>query len=103
MNKTIFIDSDCKCHVSNPDGMYTEIEAPELFNDKCTAYIEGFRVRPEGRTYTRDDGKVFGPEGFGISPWRDLELLEEFQAQYEESQKTIDEYAAALRTMGVKV
>lgn len=78
----IYIDNDCKCHVSNPDGIYTAIKAPEQFNDKCTAYIEGFRVRPEGFTYVREDGKAFGPDGYSVSPWRDLALLEEFQAQY---------------------
>lgn len=80
---TIYIDNDCKCHVSKPDGTYTKIEAPEQFNGKCAAYIEGFRVRPDGYTYTREDGKVFGPDGYSVSPWRDLALLEEFQAQYE--------------------
>ena len=78
----IYIDNECKCHVSNPDGIYTEIEAPESFHGKCPAYIEGFRVRPAGYTYTFN-GEIFGPDGLSASPWRDLALLEEFQAQYE--------------------
>lgn len=82
----IYIDNECKCHVSNPNGTYTEIEAPERFNGKCPMYIEGFRVRPDGFTYVREDGEVFGPDGESISPWRDLGLLEEFQAQYEAQQ-----------------
>lgn len=80
---TIYIDNNCKCHVSNPDGTYTEIEAPDEFEGKCAAYIEGFRVRPNGYIYTREDDKVFGPDGEGVSPWRDINLLNEFQAQYE--------------------
>lgn len=80
---TIYIDNDCKCHVSNSDGTYTEIEAPEQFNGKCAAYIEGFRVKPEGCTFTREDGKVFGPDGYSVSPWEDLALLNKFQTQYE--------------------
>lgn len=80
---TIYIDTNCKCHLSNPDGIYTEIEAPEKFEGKAPAYIEGFRVKPEGYTFTRNDGKVFGPDGYSVSPWRDLALLDEFQAQYE--------------------
>ena len=80
---TIFIDNECKCHISNPDGIYTAIEAPEQFEGKAPVYIEGFRVKPVGYTFTREDGKVFGPDGYSISPWRDLTLLEEFQAQYE--------------------
>ena len=79
----VYIDNDCKCHVTNPDGAYTEIPMPEQFNGKCAAYIEGFRVRPNGYTYVREDGKVFGPDGESVSPWRDLALLNEFQRQYE--------------------
>lgn len=80
---TIYIDNDCKCHVSNPNGTYTEIEAPEQFNGKCAAYIEGFRIRPEGYTYTREDGKVFGPDGKSVSPWKPLNELEAAQTKYE--------------------
>lgn len=99
----IYIDENYKCHVSNPDGIYTEIDTPKQFNGKCTAYIEGYRVRPEGYTYIREDGFVFGPEGTSVSPWRDLALLQEFQTQYEqqlaetEAIKTENaEYEAAL-------
>lgn len=79
----IFIDNECKCHVTNPNGVYTEIPTPPEFEGKCAAYIEGYRVKPEGYTFTREDGKVFGPDGYSVSPWRDLALLNEFQAQYE--------------------
>lgn len=79
----IFIDTDCKCHVSNPVGIYTEIEAPKQFNDKCSTYIEGFRVRPDGYTYSREDGKVFGPVGYFVGPWKPISELEAAQAQYE--------------------
>ena len=106
----IYIDKDCKCHVSKPDGAYTEIEAPEQFNGKCSAYIEGFRVRPNGFTYVREDGKVFGPDGESVSPWRDLVLLEEFQAQYEDQQAEAEQLKAeladadaALKELGVEV
>lgn len=80
---TIYIDNECKCHVTNHDGIYTAISTPPELEGKCAAYIEGFRVKPEGYTFTREDGKVFGPDGDSISPWRDLALLEEFQRQYE--------------------
>ena len=92
----IYIDNECKCHVSNPDGIYTKTKAPELFYGKCPAYIEGFRVRPNGYTYTFN-GEVFGPDGESISTWRDLALLEEFQAQYEAQLAAI----AAAYTEGV--
>lgn len=79
---TIYIDKDCKCHVSNPDGTMRAFDVP-FFDGKAPAYIEGFRVKPEGYTYTREDGKVFGPDGYSVSPWEDLALLNRFQAQYE--------------------
>ena len=79
----IYIDDECKCHVSNPNGTYTEVEAPEKFIGKGSAYIEGFRYKPYGFTYTRNDGESFGPEGESITPWEDLALLNRFQAQYE--------------------
>lgn len=80
---TIYIDNECKCHVTNPEGIYTTIEAPPELEGKAPAYIEGFRVKPEGYSFVREDGKAFGPDGYSVSPWRDLTLLDEFQAQYE--------------------
>ncbi len=101
----IYIDIECKCHVNNPDGIYTEIEAPEQFNGKCPAYIEGFRVRPEGYTFTREDGMVFGPEGESVSPWVDLAILEKAQLEYELEQLKAElaDADAALEVLGVTV
>lgn len=96
----IYIDAECKCHVSNPDGIYVEIEAPEQFNGKCSAYIEGFRVRPEGFTFTRADGVVFGPKGSSVSPWKDDALLEATQEGYEESHASADKaYAEGVNSI----
>lgn len=106
----IYIDDKCKCHVTDTGGIYTEIEAPEQFEGKCQTYIEGYRVRPEGHSYTREDGRAFGPEGSSVSPWRDLNLLCEFQAQYEaqlaETEAVKAELAdadAALAELGVTI
>lgn len=90
---TIYIDNEFKCHVSN-DGTMREVEAPKKFNDKCTAYIEGHRLVPDGETWMREDGKVF--KGEMLTVWRDDTLLDEFQAQYEAQQHTINKYEAAL-------
>ena len=79
----MYVDSECRCHTTNPNDIYTEIEAPEQLEDKCTTYIEGFRVRPEGYTYTRDDGEVFGPDGSSVTPWKPYDRLAAAQAQYE--------------------
>ncbi len=91
---TVYLDLDYKCHVAN-EGNLLAYET-DFFDGKCKAYIEGFRCVPAGHEWTREDGKVFKPQGDMISPCRDLALLEEFQAQYEVQQKTINEYEAAL-------
>lgn len=98
---TIFIDKDCKCHVTNPDGTYTAVEAPVEFNGKCAAYIEGFRVKPEGYTFTREDGVVFGPEGSSVSPWKPLTELEAAQAAYEQARAELLVPAEAAYVEGV--
>lgn len=96
----IYIDHDCKAHVSNPTGAYAEIPTPGQFAGKCAAYIEGFRVRPVGFTYVTEEGKIFGPEGSSISAWRDIALLNEFQAQYEAQLKAAEAaYAAGVNSI----
>ena len=101
----IYIDNECKCHVNNPDGTYTAIEAPEQLIGKCAVYIEGYRVRPEGYTYTRDDGVVFGPDGESVSPWKPLAELERAQLEYELEQLKAElaDADAALEVLGVSV
>lgn len=83
---TIFIDNEFKCHTTNPDGTFREAalsdSAKTFFADKCTAFIEGYRLKPEGETWVREDGHVFSG-GEMISPWKDYDLLEAAQAQYE--------------------
>ncbi len=72
----IYIDADYKCHVSN-DGIMRAFEVPE-FDGKSPAFIEGYRYIPAGETWTNPQGAKCS----GVSPWRDLNLLNEFQAQY---------------------
>jgi len=76
---TIYIDAECKCHVSN-DGTMRAFDVP-FFDGKCSAFVEGYRYVPPGENWTRSDGHIFRDKM--ISPWRDSALLEEFQAQYE--------------------
>jgi hypothetical protein len=90
----IYIDTECKCHTTNPEGKYTEIEAPRQFEGKCDAYIEGYRVRPEGYTYTMDDGTVFGPNGSSVTPWKPYSELDNAQREYEK--QLLAEYESAL-------
>lgn len=76
---TIYVDSDCKCHLIN-DGTMVEVET-DFFNGKCESFIEGYRLVPENRTWTREDGKIFG-SGM-IAPWKDTNILAAYQTQYE--------------------
>ena len=94
---TIYIDTDYKCHTSPGDGL-TAVET-DAFNGKCRQLIEGYRFVPAGESWIREDGHVF--HGEMIAPWRDFDLLEAFQAIYEEEQAKQADMAAALEILGV--
>ena len=82
----IYIDSEFKCHVTNTDGVFREVilseEAANFFADKCSTFIEGYRLKPAGETWISEDGKVFAG-GEMISPWKDYAELYAAQRQYE--------------------
>ena len=86
----IYIDSDFKCHTTNPDGMYTAVET-DFFDGKCDAYIEGYRFVPAGETWTRPDGVAF--TGEMIAPWKDWRELDAAQREYEREQLVAYEQA----------
>jgi hypothetical protein len=75
----IYIDSEFKCHLTN-DGTMREIET-DFFDNRCDAFIEGYRYVPADEVWVREDGEKF--TGTMISPWRDYSILAEFQAQYD--------------------
>ena len=77
--KTIYIDSEFKCHVSN-DGTMHAVET-DFFDGKCDALVEGYRFVPEGESWTRSDGTVF--TGEMIAPWKDYSELDAAQREYE--------------------
>ena len=79
----IYIDNECKCHTTNPDGAFREFDISH-FDGKCQTYIEGHRYCPEGESYTRDDGEVF--PGECIVPWKDYDELDSAQREYEKQQ-----------------
>lgn len=88
---TIYIGSDCKCHTAPGEGL-TAIET-DAFDGKCRQYIEGYRFVPAGERWILEDGTFYSGEM--IAPWRDSNLLEEFQSIYEEEQaKAVEEIAA---------
>lgn len=82
----IYIDSDCKCHIDNPDGAFREAvlseDARVFFANKCTTFVEGYRLKPEGETWVREDGEVFSG-GEMVAPWKPYNELAAAQAQYE--------------------
>ena len=95
--KTIYIDSDFKCHVTN-DGNMAVVET-EFFDGKCDEYIEGYRLVPAGSTWIREDGEAF--EGEMIAPWKPWDELDMAQREYEkqtiqELQEIVAELDAAL-------
>ena len=75
----IYLDLDFRCHLSD-DGSMHPIET-DFFDGKCAAFIEGYRLIPEGESWTRADGAVF--YGQMIAPAEDYSQLEKVQAQYE--------------------
>lgn len=95
--KTIYIDSDFKCHVTN-DGTMRSVET-DYFDGKCDTLIEGYRFVPTGESWTRNDGAVF--YGEMICPWKPYAELDVAQREYE--RRLLAEYAEALRTVGVNV
>ena len=91
----VYIDDSYKCHLSNPNGMYTLVET-DFFNGKCQAYIEGYRFVPDGETWIRADGVMF--QGEMITPWKDWRELDDAQRDYEREQlATIKEENATLQ------
>lgn len=95
--KTIYIDSDFKCHVSD-DGTMTAVET-DFFEGKCDAFVEGYRFVPAGKSWTREDGAVF--QGEMVAPWKPYSELDAAQRQYE--RELLAEFTEALTVLGVEV
>ena len=95
--KTIYLDSDYKCHLAD-DGTRTTVET-DFFDGICDAMVEGYRFVPAGKTWTMDDGTVF--HGEMIAPWKPCGELDKAQREYE--RELMAEYAEALKTLGVTV
>ena len=55
--RTIYIDSDFKCHLTDGEGL-TAVET-KFFDGKCDAFIEGYRFVPAGESWTNEDGETF--------------------------------------------
>lgn len=88
--KTIYIDSEFKCHTTD-DGTMTAVET-DFFDGRCNTYIDGYRYVPAGAEWTREDGVLF--QGEMIAPWKDWQELDNAQREYERQQ--LAAYEAAL-------
>lgn len=84
--RTIYIDSDFKCHPIN-DGTMTIVET-DYFDEMCDTFIKGYRFVPDGEIWTREDGEIF--YGKMIAPWKDFNELDRAQREYEKQQ--LEEY-----------
>lgn len=69
--KTIYLDSEYICHLTN-DGTMQEVET-DVFDGQAKEYIESYRYIPLGQTWTRSDGKEFC--GLMIAPAKDYNRI----------------------------
>lgn len=97
--RTIYLDSDYKCHVAD-GGTMTAVET-DFFDGKCDAFIEGYRFVPNGETWTRSDGAVF--KGEMISAWKPYNELDAAQREYERARLADAENALAILLGGETV
>lgn len=84
--RTIYIDSDFKCHIAN-DGTMDSVET-DFFDGKCNELVEGF-------CYDTSKGYL------QIYPWKPLSELDNAQREYERTQ--LADYKAACERMGIVV
>ena len=94
--RTIYIDSEFKCHTTNPDGIFLEIET-DFFDGKCATFIDGYRFVPSDYSWTRSDGTVF--HGEMITPFKPYSELAAAQRQYEADQtELLEAYQEGVNT-----
>lgn len=84
--RTIYIDSEFKCHVTD-DGTMTSVET-DFFDNKCNFFIEGYCYEIK-------------ENGVAIYPWKDYSELESAQREYERECAAMN--IEALEILGVVV
>lgn len=89
--RKIYIDSEFRCHTTNPDGTFREVD--NFFDGKCQTFIEGYRFIPAGETWTREDGVIFAGEM--IAPIMDYAILIAAQWESDKAQGEITALAKA--------
>ena len=85
----VFIDSENRCHLDNPDGTFREVE-DHFFDNKCQTFSEG---------YCYDDSKGY----VQIYPWKPYDELDAAQRKYERELLADAENALAILLGGGEV
>jgi hypothetical protein len=77
----IYLDENYRAHIEQ-DAETTRMPWADVhgfFAGKCDAFIEGYRVVPEGQTWARQDGTEFA--GLMIAPVENPAALQAMQAE----------------------
>lgn len=93
--KTIYIDSNFRCHIVN-DGTMTLVET-DVFDAMPNPVIECYRFVPNGHSHTKPNGVTV--RGEFIQPFVTEKELDAAQREYE--QQLLTEYSEALQLLGV--
>ena len=83
----VYVDSEKRCHTTNTDGDFREVEV-KGFDGKCQTFIEG---------YCCDDSNGYAQ----IYPWKDYDELDAAQREYERQKLADAENALAILLGGV--
>ena len=83
----VYVDNNFKCHTTNPDGNFREIEH-EFFDGRCSEVIEGY-------CYDDSNGYV------QIYPWKSSSELDAVQREYE--RQKLAEYEALIDELYAEV
>lgn len=93
----LYLDSDFRCHFTD-DGTMRPFET-DMLDGKCKEYIEGYRIVPDGETWTAEDGTVY--KGFMFCPAVEIGTLEYAQRQYDADMAAAADMIEALNILGV--
>lgn len=83
--RTVYLDSDFICHLEDATGRIPY--QTEMFDGKCDALVEAYRIVPEGSVWTRYDGVQF--KGELISPADNYDTARFHQTQFEEDNENM--------------
>ena len=83
--RTVYIDSEHKCHTAN-DGTMTAVAVEGFFDGKCDTFVEGHCYE-------------IGENGVSVYPWKSHAELDAAQRKYEK--QLLAEYMAKLNELGV--